>query len=227
MKNLKVLPLLLLFYIFCIVQAQNVLIEYQGEERFQSEYFTTDKPWQVQISGDAIAYIYDVALGNHVQTITESTAIEVKGMIFLFVVPNSGSYSTSVYLQQTELNPPDLDYYNCDDFETPFLAQQFFEGNDYNENNDPHKLDLDSDGHACEFDPFENYDQAYIPIPNCVNINMADLATLTLLKGIGDTIAQRIIDARPFNSIDELDRVKGIGSKKVSVIKLQRFACIE
>lgn len=226
MKILKVLPLLLLFGIFNIIFAQNILIEYQGEETFQSEYFTTDKPWQVQLSGDAVAYIYDVGLGNNVQTITESTAIDVKGMIFLFVVPNSGNYSASVYLQQTELNPPDLDFYNCDDFETPYDAQQFFEGNDYGDNNDPHKLDLDSDGNACEFDPFESYNQNYIPLPNCVNINTADLPTLTLLKGIGDTIARRIIDSRPFSSIDELDKVKGIGSKKVSAIKLQRFACL-
>lgn len=49
-----------------------------------------------------------------------------------------------------------------------------------------------------------------------ININTATVDQLTLLPGIGPTIAQRIIAFRdengPFLSIDDLTEVKGIGT---------------
>jgi competence protein ComEA len=48
-----------------------------------------------------------------------------------------------------------------------------------------------------------------------VNVNIADAATLDTLPGIGEVMAQRIIDHReqhgPFGSVDDLINVKGIG----------------
>lgn len=48
-----------------------------------------------------------------------------------------------------------------------------------------------------------------------VNVNTADAATLDTLPGIGEVMAQRIIDHReqngPFASVDDLINVKGIG----------------
>lgn len=48
-----------------------------------------------------------------------------------------------------------------------------------------------------------------------VNVNMADAATLDTLPGIGEVLAQRIIDHReahgPFASVDDLISVSGIG----------------
>ncbi len=49
-----------------------------------------------------------------------------------------------------------------------------------------------------------------------VNINTADEAALRTLQGVGEVLAQRILDYRaehgPFQTVDELTNVKGIGS---------------
>ncbi len=56
-----------------------------------------------------------------------------------------------------------------------------------------------------------------------VNINTATEKELATLPGIGKGIATRIVEYRKahggFKSIDELKKVKGIGSKKFEAIK--------
>lgn len=44
-----------------------------------------------------------------------------------------------------------------------------------------------------------------------VNINTADVATLETLPGVGASIAQSIIDNRPYTSVDEVSKANGIG----------------
>lgn len=58
-----------------------------------------------------------------------------------------------------------------------------------------------------------------------ININTAAKEELTLIPGLGDKLAQRIIDYRelngPYNSIDELDRVEGFGPARIQ--QLSKF----
>ena len=56
-----------------------------------------------------------------------------------------------------------------------------------------------------------------------VNINSASARDLDALPGIGEVLAQRIIEYRnangPFKSVDDLIKVKGIGEKTLAKIK--------
>ena len=52
-----------------------------------------------------------------------------------------------------------------------------------------------------------------------LDVNEATSADLLAIPGVGPVIAQRIIDARPLKSADELIHVKGIGPKKYEQIR--------
>lgn len=54
---------------------------------------------------------------------------------------------------------------------------------------------------------------------NLININVADISELEKLPGIGKNTAQKIIDNRPFESIDDIKKVSGIGDRKFEKIK--------
>ncbi len=59
-----------------------------------------------------------------------------------------------------------------------------------------------------------------------IDINTASYEELQEIKGVGPVIAQKIINARPFFSLDNLIKVSGIGEKKLADIKNQGLAWV-
>ncbi|WP_179295439.1 stalk domain-containing protein [Bacillus sp. FJAT-45350] len=64
------------------------------------------------------------------------------------------------------------------------------------------------------------------PITGCVNINQANSDQLTSIIHIDSERANEIIRLRPFNSLNDLTRVRGIGPARVNDITNERVACI-
>lgn len=59
-----------------------------------------------------------------------------------------------------------------------------------------------------------------------IDINTASARELEKLDGVGEKIAQYIIDARPFEDVNELIDVYRIGGVTLEKIKEQRLACV-
>lgn len=77
-----------------------------------------------------------------------------------------------------------------------------------------------------EDEEFEDVEQDESTKEEIININSASLEELQKIKGIGPTIAQRIFEARPFSSFDDLLGVKGIGESTLNNIKEEGIAYI-
>jgi len=52
-----------------------------------------------------------------------------------------------------------------------------------------------------------------------VNLNSADLAELEALPGIGPAHAKAIIAGRPYKSVDDLEKVKGVGKARIDALR--------
>ena len=57
------------------------------------------------------------------------------------------------------------------------------------------------------------------PVSALIDINSADISLLISLPGVGEKTAQRIIDGRPYKSVDDLRKVEGIGEKTLDGIR--------
>lgn len=94
-------------------------------------------------------------------------------------------------------------------------------------------------GGACQEADLDGLNQTYdlmqgevLIIPKkkeqvCISINTATIEELDSLPGIGEKMAQRIIEERklaPFISLEDIKRVKGIGEKAFA--KLKEFICL-
>ncbi|WP_163652307.1 MBL fold metallo-hydrolase [Listeria sp. PSOL-1] len=64
-------------------------------------------------------------------------------------------------------------------------------------------------------------------MPNVININRASKEELQFLPLVGPELAEKIIRARPYHSIDDLKRVNGIGNGIVRQIKAQGIAQVK
>jgi len=62
---------------------------------------------------------------------------------------------------------------------------------------------------------------------NQIDINSASAVQLDTLYGIGEVKADAIIKARPFNCVDDLIKVTGIGEITLGKINEQGLACVE
>jgi competence protein ComEA len=62
-------------------------------------------------------------------------------------------------------------------------------------------------------------DAEVLPAGRRIYVNTATQAELEALPGVGPAIARRIIEGRPYRSVDDLDRVKGIGKKRLEEIR--------
>ncbi len=74
--------------------------------------------------------------------------------------------------------------------------------------------------------PEEKKKEATPSPPSRVEINSATGENLERLHGIGPTYAERIIENRPYCTLDELERVPGIGPATVRKIKEQGLATV-
>jgi len=52
-----------------------------------------------------------------------------------------------------------------------------------------------------------------------VDLNRAPVDELTRLPGVGPVLAGRIVDARPYTSVDDVRRVRGVGRSKLGRLR--------
>lgn len=61
---------------------------------------------------------------------------------------------------------------------------------------------------------------------DCIDINNASIDKIKNIIHIGDVRADELITKRPYHSLDELTKIKGIGESRLNDIKEQGLACI-
>ena len=61
--------------------------------------------------------------------------------------------------------------------------------------------------------------EEYAEVEQLIDINLASLEQLISLPGIGQVLAQRIVEGRPYEAVEDLMDVSGIAEKRFGAIK--------
>jgi competence protein ComEA len=70
-----------------------------------------------------------------------------------------------------------------------------------------------------ELDEFKEQVKEYSSIKSLIDLNTATREELMSIKGIGYVLAERIIEGRPYETVDDLLKVKGIGPKTLEKVR--------
>lgn len=65
------------------------------------------------------------------------------------------------------------------------------------------------------------------PAVNCVDLNTSTPEQLKQIKHINDERSLMVVEGRPYTSVDQLTKVKGIATKRLDDIKLEGLACVK
>lgn len=79
---------------------------------------------------------------------------------------------------------------------------------------------------AKQISPSDDAGKASEVGTDCIDINQAPLTALTAIKHIGEVRAEALVSLRPFQSVDELTRISGIGPSRLKDIKAENKACV-
>lgn len=60
----------------------------------------------------------------------------------------------------------------------------------------------------------------------CININEASMEEVQEIIHIGPARAEDVIEQRPYDSVDDLERISGIGAARIADIKTEGIACV-
>lgn len=61
----------------------------------------------------------------------------------------------------------------------------------------------------------------------CVDINSASLEEVREISHIGESRAESLMEGRPYHSVDDLTKIKGIGPARIADIKAEGIACLK
>jgi competence protein ComEC len=83
---------------------------------------------------------------------------------------------------------------------------------------------INHDGFSIFPEKQDLFPELSLPVADVVDINSAGISALTRIVHVGEATAKAIIENRPYKTVDELVRVRGLGEKKLDDIKKQGIA---